>query len=220
MATSVPVFVPLSCGRIARSGCHLPSLSYTTTARRCPRPWLQRQPRQTFATSLKAHDRVKNDGPLYRGATAQAAKPVKDHDTESVKPESFEKLKERDEDTREQGTDVKSKARNEEEQQQPINDPLLQEQTKSNKEQRKADWAIIKEMSKYLWPKDNMGTKFRVGASVALLIGAKVSIIWGVRGYRLLRNMLLQLFHDVYVCLYSVFVGSECSSAFLLQVYR
>lgn len=33
------------------------------------------------------------------------------------------------------------------------NDPLLAEQTVSNKEQRKADWAIIKEMSRYLWPK-------------------------------------------------------------------
>lgn len=32
-------------------------------------------------------------------------------------------------------------------------DPLLAERTVSNKEQRKADWAIIKEMSKYLWPK-------------------------------------------------------------------
>jgi len=35
-------------------------------------------------------------------------------------------------------------------------DPLLAEQTLSNKEQRKADWAIIKEMSKYLWPKVKM----------------------------------------------------------------
>lgn len=34
-----------------------------------------------------------------------------------------------------------------------LKDPLLAEQTVSNKEQRKADWAIIKEMSKYLWPK-------------------------------------------------------------------
>ncbi len=32
-------------------------------------------------------------------------------------------------------------------------DPLLSEQTVSNKEQRKADWAIMKEMSRYLWPK-------------------------------------------------------------------
>lgn len=53
-------------------------------------------------------------------------------------------------------------------------DPLLQEQTLSNKEQRKADWAIMKEMSQYLWPKDNLGTRARVGLSVALLIGAKL----------------------------------------------
>ncbi|RFU28405.1 hypothetical protein B7463_g7954, partial [Scytalidium lignicola] len=45
---------------------------------------------------------------------------------------------------------------------------------KTNQEQRKADWAIIKQMAKYLWPKDNMGTKVRVGLSVALLIGAKL----------------------------------------------
>jgi hypothetical protein len=32
-------------------------------------------------------------------------------------------------------------------------DPLLAESNVSNKEQRKADWAIIKEMSRYLWPK-------------------------------------------------------------------
>ena len=35
----------------------------------------------------------------------------------------------------------------------PNADSLLSEQTVSNKEQRKADWAIIKEMSTYLWPK-------------------------------------------------------------------
>lgn len=32
-------------------------------------------------------------------------------------------------------------------------DVLLAEKTVSNKEQRKADWAIMKEMSRYLWPK-------------------------------------------------------------------
>jgi ATP-binding cassette subfamily B (MDR/TAP) protein 7 len=53
-------------------------------------------------------------------------------------------------------------------------DPLLAEQTVSNKEQRKADWAIIKDMAHYLWPKDDFGTRFRVGLSVALLVGAKV----------------------------------------------
>ena len=35
----------------------------------------------------------------------------------------------------------------------PRTDLFLSEQTVSNKEQRKADWAILKEMSKYLWPK-------------------------------------------------------------------
>lgn len=54
-------------------------------------------------------------------------------------------------------------------------DPLLAEQTVSNKEQRKADWAIIKEMTRYLWPKDNLGTRSRVALSVGLLIGAKVA---------------------------------------------
>lgn len=53
-------------------------------------------------------------------------------------------------------------------------DPLLQEQVLTNKEQRKADWAIMKEMSRYLWPKDNIGTRFRVGLSVGLLVGAKL----------------------------------------------
>jgi ABC transporter ATM len=30
---------------------------------------------------------------------------------------------------------------------------FLSEATVTNKEQRKADWAIMKEMAKYLWPK-------------------------------------------------------------------
>ena len=52
--------------------------------------------------------------------------------------------------------------------------PLLSEQVVSSKEQRKADWRIIKDMSHYLWPKDDMGVRFRVGLSVAFLVGAKV----------------------------------------------
>lgn len=39
----------------------------------------------------------------------------------------------------------------------PKTDSLLSEQTVSNKEQRKADWAIIREMSTYLWPKVGAG---------------------------------------------------------------
>ncbi|PTB69027.1 P-loop containing nucleoside triphosphate hydrolase protein [Trichoderma citrinoviride] len=45
---------------------------------------------------------------------------------------------------------------------------------KTTAEQRKADWAIMKEMSRYLWPKGEVGTKVRVGLAVALLVGAKV----------------------------------------------
>ncbi|PYH46870.1 ATP-binding cassette Fe/S cluster precursor transporter ATM1 [Aspergillus saccharolyticus JOP 1030-1] len=51
---------------------------------------------------------------------------------------------------------------------------LLSEATVASKEQRKADWAIMKEMAKYLWPKDDWGTKLRVGSALSLLIGAKI----------------------------------------------
>jgi ATP-binding cassette subfamily B (MDR/TAP) protein 7 len=54
-------------------------------------------------------------------------------------------------------------------------DGLLAEKTASNAEQRKADWAIMKEMSKYLWPKNDLGTKVRVGVALALLVGSKVT---------------------------------------------
>lgn len=55
----------------------------------------------------------------------------------------------------------------------PAADPLAAPD-KTAQEQRKADWAIIKEMSQYLWPKDSFGTKLRVGVAVSMLIGAKV----------------------------------------------
>lgn len=45
---------------------------------------------------------------------------------------------------------------------------------KTAQEQRKADWAIMKEMSRYLWPKDSLGDKARVVLAVGLLVGAKV----------------------------------------------
>lgn len=44
----------------------------------------------------------------------------------------------------------------------------------SNKEQRKIDFAIMKEMVKYLWPKGEFGTKVRVASALSLLVGAKV----------------------------------------------
>lgn len=84
-------------------------------------------------------------------AETQAKQPAE----ESVKPESLKEEKPAEPATR--------------------RDPLLAEKTVSNKEQRQADWAIIKDMSHYLWPKNDFGTKFRVGLSVSLLVGAKVS---------------------------------------------
>ncbi|KAK2059466.1 ABC transporter [Colletotrichum caudatum] len=52
-------------------------------------------------------------------------------------------------------------------------DPLALPE-KTAQEQRKADWAIMKEMSRYLWPRDSVSTKVRVALAVSLLIGAKV----------------------------------------------
>ncbi|CEO59848.1 Putative Transporter ATM1 [Penicillium brasilianum] len=51
---------------------------------------------------------------------------------------------------------------------------MLSESAIASKEQRKADWAIMREMAKYLWPKDDWGTKLRVGTALSLLIGAKI----------------------------------------------
>ncbi|OJD26466.1 iron-sulfur clusters transporter atm1, mitochondrial [Blastomyces percursus] len=51
---------------------------------------------------------------------------------------------------------------------------LLNDTTVNAQTQRKADWAIMKEMAKYLWPKDDLGTKARVGTALALLVGGKI----------------------------------------------
>lgn len=53
----------------------------------------------------------------------------------------------------------------------PKTDDLLSEQTVSNKEQRKADWAIIKEMSRYLWPKVWSPEKRRSLKGLTVVIG-------------------------------------------------
>ena len=67
--------------------------------------------------------------------SAQQRLPPKVDLAESIKPESVQKP-----------TAAASKGI-------PRTDILLTEQTVSNKEQRKADWAIMKEMARYLWPK-------------------------------------------------------------------
>jgi hypothetical protein len=85
-------------------------------------------------------------------------------------------------------------------------DALLAEKMVSNAEQRKADWAIIKEMGKYLWPKDNLGTKVRVGISLALLVGAKVIVA---------RPLCLCTVAHECIC-----VGPQCADPVLFQDYR
>lgn len=58
----------------------------------------------------------------------------------------------------------------------PRKDVLAQD-NKTNEQQRKADWAIMKEMTQYLWPKNDFGTKVRVGSALALLVGSKVLMV-------------------------------------------
>ena len=60
---------------------------------------------------------------------------IRSEQSENIKPESYQEP---------------SKAKLAEA---PKTDALLAEQTVSNKEQRRADWIIIKEMAKYIWPK-------------------------------------------------------------------
>ncbi|BFZ57459.1 Iron-sulfur clusters transporter atm1, mitochondrial [Savitreella phatthalungensis] len=45
---------------------------------------------------------------------------------------------------------------------------------KSKADQRQADWAIIREMSRYLWPKNNRSVKTRVVVSLGLLVAGKL----------------------------------------------
>ena len=87
--------------------------------------------------------------------------------------------------------------------------PLLAEQTVSNKEQRKADWAIIKDMAHYLWPKNDFSTRFRVGLSVGLLVGAKV-------GHTLLTLHVAVVEPE----LIDLSVGPQCPDPILFQDYR
>ncbi|MCJ1279530.1 Iron-sulfur clusters transporter atm1, mitochondrial [Puttea exsequens] len=96
-----------------------------------------------------------NDRPTTKQTQAQPQ--LRPEQAENIKPESYEEPN-------------KAKVANEP----PRTDALLSEQTVSNKEQRKADWAIMKEMSRYLWPKDDLGARARVVTALGLLIGSKV----------------------------------------------
>ena len=70
-----------------------------------------------------------------RRQRAQGEVQIRPERSESIKPESYREP---------------DKAKHAEV---PKTDALLAEQNVSNKEQRRADWIIIKEMAKYIWPK-------------------------------------------------------------------
>ena len=53
-------------------------------------------------------------------------------------------------------------------------EPSSKQPDVSNKQQRKIDLAILREMAKYLWPKGEFGTKLRVSSALTLLVGAKI----------------------------------------------
>ena len=144
-------------------------LSSRLCLRAAARPQLQWQPISLPLTTLGLrtcppsplpNKRIFASTPRHRKADTRIASETqaKQIPKESVKPESTEKAQPAEPEPTQK-------------------DALLSEQTKSNKEQRKADWRIIKDMSQYLWPKDDMGTRFRVGLSVALLVGAKVRML-------------------------------------------
>lgn len=46
---------------------------------------------------------------------------------------------------------------------------------KTAKEQREADWSILRKLSGHIWPKGDKSTRTRVVLAVALLVGGKVS---------------------------------------------
>jgi ABC transporter ATM len=118
-----------------------------------------------------------------RARTVQAEIQAKQPAAESVEPEGVQKAK---------PAEPTSK-----------NGPLLAEHTVSNTAQRKMDWAIMKDMVQYLWPKNDFNTRFRVSLSLGLLIGAKVGIA--------------SAFHTLSCRTLIGYVGSQCASTFLLQ---
>lgn len=132
------------------------SLAPASSARRqcfSPFRWSQQRSLSSFANLKRQNERPQ----VKHSPTVNQAAATKEEASESVHPESFEKPIST---TRSAVTENK--------------DVVLAEATVSNKEQRKVDLAILKEMAKYLWPKGELGTKLRVGTALSLLVGAKV----------------------------------------------
>ena len=103
----------------------------------------------------------------------------------------------------------------------PNTDGLLSEQTVSNKEQRKADWAIIKEMAQYLWPK--------VGWETRHVLNVKPNVEQGRYGHKGQGSDGVGLASRIQgfcpyprICRYMLKdrLGPQCSSPFLFQKHR
>jgi ATP-binding cassette subfamily B (MDR/TAP) protein 7 len=101
--------------------------------------------------------RTREDG--HRSIKIANLQPGNSEAFESVKPETVKKA----------GPILKGGAESSQK-----NDNLLAEKVTTNAEQRKADFAIMKEMMQYLWPKGEFGTKLRVSSALALLVVAKI----------------------------------------------
>ena len=122
--------------------------------------------RVAFVAPYNVHKRLFQGGTALRqNVQNQASNPTKlvngngyekDHGPEVVKAESFEKPR---------STTLSSNSPKQE---------LLSEKIVSVQEQRKVDFAIMKEMAQYLWPKGDLGTKFRVATALGLLVGSKI----------------------------------------------
>lgn len=141
-----------TCGKRGLYGSlHSPVTSWSLHGRASGWPNVRVYTQSAF---LKREDGAKK--PIQATKVAEAP-PSRSDPTEVTKPESLQKTN-----PVQAETEVSKK------------NALLSEKVVSNKEQRKVDLAIMKEMVQYLWPKGDWGTKLRVGTALGLLVGAKV----------------------------------------------
>ena len=167
------------------------------------RAWSYRRSQQTRSLTQSPCWNRRVSTPDPKSPLQNVENPEAAHSPESIKPETFKKP----------GV---ARADNG-----PNTDNLLSEQTVSNKEQRKADWAIIKEMAQYLWPKVGPGALREIGINLMarrMTWAPKLESVphWP---YWLARRCCLLLQNR---CMYVLkdSPGPKCSSPILLQKHR
>ncbi|EXJ90015.1 iron-sulfur clusters transporter atm1, mitochondrial [Capronia epimyces CBS 606.96] len=146
---------------LSRAFCSCGNRRIYSSAHPASRVWRSNQPIVvrpsvrifTQSAILSRQNETKKPAQAVQGVEAV---PSKSETVEVIKPESIQKADPVKPDP------VANKA------------PLLSEKVVSNKEQRKVDLAIMKEMVQYLWPKGDWGTKLRVGTALGLLVSAKI----------------------------------------------